>query len=777
MPKHRTGNSTPTLSIVIPFYDVEDYIGACLASIRSQTLTDFEAILVDDGSRDRSAEIAASYAAKDPRFRVITQENLGLGPARNTGTAHAEGCYITFVDSDDLVPWHAYEHMVSTLDSTGSSFVAANARRFNRSGGVRGSWLHGSVFRQSRLATHITETPALALDRMVWNKVYRRDFWSDGGFRFPPIRYEDYPVTLAAHLEALTVDMLATPLYYWRERESGDSITQQAFRYHNLLDRVRSAEMVFDVVDGSSSEIRNRTHGHLAEIDLTALVQAFGVVSDHDVELMVALGHRFADRLDPAAVARRPRFDRVQYAALVSGDVELLRELADYRASGAMLAARIRRRADRPWILENDYPGRGSANVSRSIYRMPRSSLRLMSRITEVRWNDDGLFVRGTANLLYLDARDADDLGLTLLAGKRRIPVPITRLEVVRSDDGRDRFVFEGFVDLEMLRELPWVCWPVVFQIYVRHSYLRRKLPLRGIEGGSPSWPGGTWLQPDTWVQTSTRNDGALQIVKTTRPAVVESVTTDGAGFVVEGRVFAEVDSANITVVRKAPFTSSAVPVVMLERGPVSRFRVRIDPDDLAAGETPEDPYTLQNSWDLRLAVPNRVHALMWPTWYVSVDLARDGFVYSLTSSAGNFLRAVREPPRVKADSVRFDGQVVVAEGGWWEPARPERMTWRRFLPNSDDHVDIECDIAVNGGRWSARALLADAVASLDGPDSVADWTLHITTSDGEDNSVVCTPRAGSLLPLGHYEGGECSGAPRRWSLGMVRDTVHLVVT
>ena len=111
--------ASPTLSVIVPFYRVEEYIGPCLRSIAAQSLSDFEAILVDDGSTDSSLDIARSFAEGDSRFTVVRQTNAGLGPARNTGVHHSSGRYLTFVDSDDLVPRRAYESMVNALEETG----------------------------------------------------------------------------------------------------------------------------------------------------------------------------------------------------------------------------------------------------------------------------------------------------------------------------------------------------------------------------------------------------------------------------------------------------------------------------------------------------------------------------------------------------------------------------------------------------------------------------------------------------------------------------------
>ena len=93
----------PAISVIIPMYNTEAFIKDCLDSLVAQTFTDFEAIIIDDGSTDNGARIAASYASSDSRFRVIGQPNKGVSEARNTGLKIMRGEYVTFVDSDDCV--------------------------------------------------------------------------------------------------------------------------------------------------------------------------------------------------------------------------------------------------------------------------------------------------------------------------------------------------------------------------------------------------------------------------------------------------------------------------------------------------------------------------------------------------------------------------------------------------------------------------------------------------------------------------------------------------
>ena len=101
----------PEISIIIPVYKAEKYLRRCLDSVLSQTLSNWECILVDDGSPDQSGAICDEYAAKDSRFRVIHKPNGGVSSARNEGLDTAKGEFICFIDSDDWVGPKYLEHL------------------------------------------------------------------------------------------------------------------------------------------------------------------------------------------------------------------------------------------------------------------------------------------------------------------------------------------------------------------------------------------------------------------------------------------------------------------------------------------------------------------------------------------------------------------------------------------------------------------------------------------------------------------------------------------
>ena len=106
----------PLVSIIVPVYNAEKYLNRCVDSILSQTMTDFELLLIDDGSKDNSGRICDEYAEKDARVRVFHKPNGGVSSARNLGLDNAKGKWITFVDADDRCSCNYLEHLLSKVD-------------------------------------------------------------------------------------------------------------------------------------------------------------------------------------------------------------------------------------------------------------------------------------------------------------------------------------------------------------------------------------------------------------------------------------------------------------------------------------------------------------------------------------------------------------------------------------------------------------------------------------------------------------------------------------
>ncbi len=235
----------PRLTVVVPLYNVEEYIGACLASLAEQTMPDLEVVLVDDGSTDQGPRIAQEFTERDPRFRLIRQQNAGLGAARNAGVreAHPGGEFLTFVDSDDVVPPGAYARMLAELDASGSDFATGNVLRLRAGGALEQSPMFRKPMEKARRATHVTRDWILLGDRIACNKVFRRAFWDEHAFAFPTgVLYEDIAVVLPAHFLARSVDVVEEPVYHWRDRDG--SITTRRAVPQGIRDRAAAVTTV-----------------------------------------------------------------------------------------------------------------------------------------------------------------------------------------------------------------------------------------------------------------------------------------------------------------------------------------------------------------------------------------------------------------------------------------------------------------------------------------------------------------------------------------------------
>ena len=152
----------PVVSVLIPVYNVEEYLPRCLESIMSQTLKNLEIICVNDGSTDNSGKILEEYAKKDSRIIVVTKENGGLPSARNAGLERASGKYVGFVDSDDYVKPEMYETMVNAAKKDNSEIVICGANIFPESPKAD-KWLYDTLSPQ---AAHYKEySPEVIFDR------------------------------------------------------------------------------------------------------------------------------------------------------------------------------------------------------------------------------------------------------------------------------------------------------------------------------------------------------------------------------------------------------------------------------------------------------------------------------------------------------------------------------------------------------------------------------------------------------------------------------------
>ena len=207
-------------SVIIPVYNVEKYLRACLDSVLNQTLPDWEAICVDDGSSDGSAFILNEYAAKDDRIKVIVQPNAGTAAARNAGLRVAQGDYIFFLDSDDWLEADSFQILADRLQ--GEDILCFSGKRYFESTGLfhPADILPEKTYQSGM--DYYNENALLSRDFAfvcVVLRVYNRAFLMRNGLFFDEdITYEDnlwVPITL---YYAQTVSVIPDVLYLYRIR-------------------------------------------------------------------------------------------------------------------------------------------------------------------------------------------------------------------------------------------------------------------------------------------------------------------------------------------------------------------------------------------------------------------------------------------------------------------------------------------------------------------------------------------------------------------------------
>ena len=172
----------PSISVIVPVYNAEKYISRCVDSILSQTLSDFELLLVDDGSKDKSGSICDLYAQKDDRIHVLHKENGGVSSARNAGIEKAKGQYLLFVDSDDFIK----PDLLSNLLETSCDLVICGFEKLDE----RGKHLFtiqfpNLTYRQREDIDFAFMYKSLML-YSPYCKLFRTDYIQENGIRFDP---------------------------------------------------------------------------------------------------------------------------------------------------------------------------------------------------------------------------------------------------------------------------------------------------------------------------------------------------------------------------------------------------------------------------------------------------------------------------------------------------------------------------------------------------------------------------------------------------------------
>ena len=216
------------ISVVVPIYNVEKYLRLCLDSLLMKTYTNFEVLMINDGSPDDSANICKEYLAKDRRFQYFEKENGGLSDARNYGIEHSKGEYITFVDSDDWLKETFLEDLYEAITRTGADIALSTYIIYDDFQSVYNIPVIGEYYERIWMSDEfIRELPQLEMKdnsySTSWAKLFKKELFCT--IRFPKGKLiEDTRTNIKLFLESSRLVYINKCLYFYRIR--GGSIIQ-----------------------------------------------------------------------------------------------------------------------------------------------------------------------------------------------------------------------------------------------------------------------------------------------------------------------------------------------------------------------------------------------------------------------------------------------------------------------------------------------------------------------------------------------------------------------
>jgi CDP-glycerol glycerophosphotransferase len=547
----------PLISVVVPFHNNEDLLGDCLRSIAAQTLGDLEVIMVDDGSTDGSAEVARRQAEADPRFTLVSVLNGGPGFARNRGVEQVSGEFLAFVDADDLLPSHAFEIMLHTLQVSGSDFVSGGVERVGPAG-ITPSGMHSRAIKAKRTGTHISRSPELFWDVTVWNKLFRMSFWHAHRLSFPEVMaWEDLQTMTQAHVLATAVDVIPDPIYYWRERGKGPlSITQSRTDISNFRDRMAALLAIDGFLRDRSLTGLLREHQRKALVnDLWLYVGDLSRTSDAYKHEFMELGGSYLSQVDRRVLAKLPSTHKLAYHLVRAGRLEQLLEYNAWQADQPVKTIPVvrsfgRLRADLPFRAD-----RRRLKIPARVYRPYWRELDPYIRVEDLSWQDSRLVISGCAFIPSTDItkrRHASKIVILRPVGRRWPPivVPARSLRHAEADtwSGQHRYHYDwaGFrceISSRWFRfGRRWLTGEWDCYILVRGRGVWRPARLHTPVGGSAERP--EYLQVAPRIRFGARWDRRrLQVAVTRTPAILRGCELAGS----ELQIDVDVDQLDAT--------------------------------------------------------------------------------------------------------------------------------------------------------------------------------------------------------------------------------------
>ena len=302
------------VSVIVPIYNVEKYLERCIESIRKQSYTDIEIILVDDGSSDGSSDICDKYIEKDDRISVLHKKNGGLGDARNVGLEKAKGKYILFGDSDDRIHEKLVEETVKEAEKNQADIVIFDYIGEEMDGQLSDRFTFD--FPERKVINAIEQKNLIMNSCSAVNKLILRKTWLLTNLKFPVGKYyEDLATIPKLMVQAERVVYIKEVYYYYLMREG--SIMHSKNFERNFRERTWAADGILNYFTE-----QNLFEEYKSELEYLIFENTFFVPSKEIV--LNDRKSKYLEKFRNYAYSRFPQMDKNKYVLQISGKNKIL---------------------------------------------------------------------------------------------------------------------------------------------------------------------------------------------------------------------------------------------------------------------------------------------------------------------------------------------------------------------------------------------------------------------------------------------------------------------
>ena len=372
------------LSVIVPAFNASGFIDRCLKSILNQSGVSLEVIVVDDGSTDDTVEKAEKHSHGSQLVTVLTGPNEGPARARNRGIGAARGKYITFADADDEVLAGAYATLVDSLERTGSDIATGAYVRIGATGRSRPK-LTARVHARQRLAVRLDDMPELLEEPVLWNKVYRRDFWNRHvGEMWGFSNYEDQEPVYRALVGAASIDVLTNDVYAWRLADGRDTRSKRKAELSDLQSKLEVVDALRNTLSHASDHVIEQAYAIWMGTDLAMHAEYLDTANKRFRKTLCDAAKSLRKSMPKGAWKLMPAQERLYMWVVASGDLDDIEEVLGTRIEETRAVPL--ELVDGTWTVAPTYLSRLKTDVPQRLLKAQPIDFKPVVIVRNARW-------------------------------------------------------------------------------------------------------------------------------------------------------------------------------------------------------------------------------------------------------------------------------------------------------------------------------------------------------------------------------------------------------